>query len=95
MQRILVVHGSARATRRSQFFFENVDRRKTSRWWRRQQDWSNPGGSHEAHGKFGRDFDRRMDGQIRIYLMALFRGIEKLHDDGSYVLIEGQRRQIR
>ena len=30
-------------------------------------------------------------GQMRMFLMALCRAIEKLHDDMSYVLIEGQK----
>ena len=32
-----------------------------------------------------------VDGQMRIYPAALYRGIEELHGDGSYVLIGGQR----
>ena len=34
---------------------------------------------------------RRADGQMRNFLAALCRGIEKLHNDMSYVLIGGQR----
>ena len=33
----------------------------------------------------------RVDGQVRIFPTALCKGIEKLHGDGSYVLLEGQR----
>ena len=47
--------------------------------------------AREACGKFGRNFDRHVDGQMRIFPAALCRGIEKLHGDGSYVLIGGQR----
>ena len=47
--------------------------------------------THEELGKFGRNFDRRVDGQMRIFPTALCKGIEKLHGDGSYVLLEGQR----
>ena len=44
----------------------------------------------ETHVKFVRNFDRCVDGQMKICLVALCRGIEKLHGDGSYVLIGGR-----
>ena len=34
---------------------------------------------------------RHVDGQMRKFPAALCRGIEKLHNDMSYVLIGGQR----
>ena len=34
---------------------------------------------------------RRVDGQMRMFPVALCRAIEKLHDDMSYVLIRGQK----
>ena len=34
---------------------------------------------------------RHVDGQMRKFPADLCRGIEKLHNDMSYVLIEGQR----
>ena len=38
-----------------------------------------------------RNFDRRVDGQMWMFLAAVCRSIEYLHDDRSYVLIGGQR----
>ena len=34
---------------------------------------------------------RHVDGQMVKFPAALCKGIEKLHGDGSYVLLEGQR----
>jgi len=37
------------------------------------------------------NFDRRVDGQMWMFLVAMCKSIEYLHDDRSYVLIGGQR----
>ena len=47
--------------------------------------------AHEARGIIGRNFDRCVDGQTWIFLVAMCRSMENLHGDISYVLFGGQR----
>ena len=47
--------------------------------------------AREAHGIICRNFDRGVDGQMRMFLATMCRAIENLHNDISYVLIEGQK----
>ena len=51
--------------------------------------------AHETHGIICWNFDRRVDGQMSMFLAAMCKAIENLHGDISYVLIGGQRWQIR
>ena len=46
--------------------------------------------ARETRGIICRNFDRRMDGQMSMFLAAMCKAIENLHDDISYVLIRGQ-----
>ena len=47
--------------------------------------------AREAHGSICRNVERRVVGQMWMFLAMMCRAIEKLHGDMSYVLIEGQR----
>ena len=49
----------------------------------------------EARGILCRNFDRRVDGQMWMFLAEMCRAIENLHGDMSYVLIRGHKWQIR
>ena len=46
---------------------------------------------HEAHEILCRNFDRRVDRQMWMFLATMCRAIENIHGDMSYVLIGGQR----
>ena len=67
-------------------------------WCRRQQDRRYPGGAWGAWINFAETLTgawQRVGGQMWMFLAVVCRSIEYLHDDRSYVLIGGQRWQIR
>ena len=47
--------------------------------------------AREARGIIRRNFDRCVDDQMSMFLAVMYRAIENLHGNISYVLIEGQR----
>ena len=98
VQRIPVMCGSAWAIRWSQFFSENVDRRKTSPMVATTTRLEQPWWGVKRIGDLAENLIgawQRLDSQIRMFWAALCRAIEKLHYDMRYVLIEGQKWQIR
>ena len=60
-------------------------------WCRRQQDRRYLGGAWINFVETLTGAWRRVDGQMWMFLVAVCRSIEFLHDDRSYVLIGGQR----
>ena len=95
LSKLWAMHEGAWTIRWSLFFSKDANWRKmilmvSAATWSEKPWWR-----MEVFAKTLTGAWRRVDGQIWMLLVAMCRAIEKLHSDMSYVLIGGQRWQIR